>query len=48
MKVSLGENRKTKEEKIKSLAEKINNMRVDHFSPIKHIKLDDKFVARLL
>jgi len=48
MKVSLGENRKTKEEKIKSLAEKINNMKVDHFSPIKHIRLDDKFVARLL
>ncbi len=48
MKVSLGENRKTKEEKIRQLITKIELVKPDHFSPIKHLRMDDKFIARLV
>ena len=47
MKVSMGENRKTKEEKIKQLVAKIDLINPIHFSAIKHIKMDDKFVTKL-
>lgn len=47
LKASLGEQKRTKAGKIKSLVEKLKQQDVPHFSPIKHLRLDDKFINKL-
>ena len=47
LKVSISEKRKNKEQKIKSLLDKLNEIKTDHFTPIKLIRMDDDFIDRL-
>jgi len=48
MKVSLGEGKKTKAEKIKSLFDKIKQVQITHFSVIPHIRLDDRLIDKMV
>ncbi len=48
MKTALGENKKTKPSKIKSLIDRLRFLEINHFSSIKHIKMDEKFISRLV
>jgi hypothetical protein len=48
MKVALGENKKTKAGKIKQLLDKLRGYEIEHFSPIMHIRFDDKFISKLI
>jgi hypothetical protein len=47
LKTSLGENKKTKPAKIKSLIDKLRFIEIPHFSAIKHIRMDERFISRL-
>jgi hypothetical protein len=48
MKTALGENKKTKPAKIKSLIDRLRFIEINHFSSIRHIKMDEKFISRLV
>lgn len=48
LKAALGDNKRAKAAKIRSLVEKLKQQNVNHFSPIKHLKLDEKFINKLL
>ncbi len=48
MKTALGDNKKTKPGKIKSLVDKLRFVEINHFSAIRHIKMDEKFIGRLV
>ncbi len=48
MKTALGDNKKTKPGKIKSLIDKLRFVEINHFSAIRHIKMDEKFIGRLV
>jgi hypothetical protein len=48
MKTALGENKKTKPSKIKSLIDRLRFVEIKHFSSIRHIKMDEKFISRLV
>lgn len=47
MKTALGDNKKTKPGKIKSLIDKLRFIEIPHFSAVKHIRLDERFIAKL-
>jgi hypothetical protein len=48
MKTALGENKKTKPSKIKSLIDRLRFVEINHFSSIRHIRMDEKFISRLV
>jgi hypothetical protein len=48
MKTALGENKKTKPSKIKSLIDRLRFVEISHFSSIRHIRMDEKFISRLV
>lgn len=47
MKTALGDNKKTKPVKIKSLIDKLRFLEIPHFSVIKHLRMDERFIAKL-
>jgi hypothetical protein len=48
MKTALGDNKKTKPIKIKTLVDKLRFLEIPHFSAIKHIRMDDRFISKLV
>jgi len=48
MKTALGDNKKTKPIKIKSLVDKLRFLEIPHFSAIKHIRMDERFISKLV
>jgi hypothetical protein len=48
MKTALGENKKTKPAKIKSLIDRLRFVEINHFSSLRQIKMDEKFISRLV
>jgi hypothetical protein len=47
LKISISEKRKNKEQKIRSLLSKFNDINTSHFTPCKLIRVDEDFVERL-
>ncbi len=47
LKISISDIKKNKSSKIKSLAEKFNNMNRAHFAPTMYVKMDENFVNKL-
>jgi hypothetical protein len=47
LKVSVSENKRQKEQKIASLFDKINQIKVDYFSPTRLVNMDEKLVKNL-
>jgi len=47
LKVSISEKRKNKEQKIKALLDKMDEIKTNHFTPIKMIRMDEDFIDRL-
>lgn len=48
LKTALGENKKTKPAKIKSLIDRLRFLEIRHFSSIRSIRMDEKFISRLV
>jgi hypothetical protein len=48
MKTALGDNKKTKPGKIKTLIDKLRFIEIPHFSSIKHIRMDERFISKLV
>jgi hypothetical protein len=48
LKTALGENKKTKPSKIKSLIDRLRFVEIKHFSSIRQIRMDEKFISRLV
>jgi hypothetical protein len=48
MKTALGDNKKTKPGKIKGLIDKLRFVEIPHFSAIKHIRMDERFISKLV
>ncbi len=47
LKTAANDTKKNKEVKLKSLTSKLKSINSTHFSPIMHVKLDEKFIERL-
>jgi hypothetical protein len=47
MKTTLSEGKVGKEQKLRAITDKLRNIKVNRFSPIMHIRLDDELIHRL-
>ncbi|MGB3619145.1 MAG: hypothetical protein WBA12_13590 [Catalinimonas sp.] len=48
LKTSSSESKKNKDQKIQVLMDKFDKVEVNHFSPVKHIRMDEKFLNRMV
>lgn len=48
LKITSSESKKHKEQKVQGLMDKLDKLNVHHFSPIMHIRMDEKFLNRMV